>query len=232
MESLLNEQAIKTEFPEEALNYAKPKITARGDLLLYILQIPKVNGNCETIQIVPLIVQASIITDLPSFVVKSGNDLYRTMKPDSIIQHKTFLEPLRHNCSLHVILGRESQCNATDSTRIVLISNNKILINNAKESQMNSNYGLHNRTLNGNFIITFFNCSVQIDEQIFTSEEVESNITEIQGAFPNLPIKWNIAQHHDIPHIHDQAILNRKQLENCRIENTLPKNTLRDPGNI
>nr|XP_019561998.2 uncharacterized protein LOC109430388 [Aedes albopictus] len=219
MESLLNEQGIKTEFPEEALNYATPKIAAKGDLLLYILQIPKVNGNCETIQIVPLIVQASIITDLPSFVVKSGNNLYRTMKPDSIIQHEAFLEPLRHNCSLHVILGKESQCNATfdDSTRIVLISNNKILINNAKESQMSSNCGPHNRTLNGNFITTFFNCSVQIDEKIFTSEDIESNITEIQGAFPNLAIKWNIAQHHDIPHIHDQTILNRKQLEDIKL---------------
>ncbi|XP_055630596.1 uncharacterized protein LOC129771205 [Toxorhynchites rutilus septentrionalis] len=65
IETLLNEQGIETQFPEEALNYAQPKIATRGDLLLYILQVPKVKGNCDVIQIIPLTVQNTVITDLP-----------------------------------------------------------------------------------------------------------------------------------------------------------------------
>lgn len=228
IETLLNEQGIQTEFPDEALNYAKPKIATRGDLLLYILQIPKVKGNCEIIRTIPLTVQQSIISDLPPYVIRSGNDLFSTTNPNSIIQNDSFLEPLKNNCSLHVILGRESHCNATfdDTTRIMLIANNKILINNAKEAQMKSNCGPHNRTLQGNFIITFYNCSVQVDDKIFTTEELVSNATEIQGAFPNLAINWNIAQHHDIPRIHDQTMNNRMQLEHVKLKQFEHKNLL------
>jgi hypothetical protein len=228
IETLLNEQGIKTQFPEEALNYAKPKIAIRGDSLLYILQIPKVRGNCEIIQVIPLTVQNTVITDLPPYVVRSGNELFTTTEPDSTIQQDTFLKPLRSNCSLHIILGRESHCNAKfdDSTRFELIANNKILINNAKASYMQSNCGPHNRTLNGNFIVSFHNCSVQVDEQLFSSEELISNVKELQGAFPSLAIKWNIAKQHDIPRIHDQTIHNRMQLEAVKLKQFEHRNLL------
>lgn len=228
IETLLNEQGIKTQFPEEALNFAKPKIATRGDLLLYILQIPKVKGNCEVIQIIPLTVQNTVITDLPPYVVRSGNDLFSTTNPSSTIQQDTFLEPLRDNCSVQIISGRESHCNATfdNSTRIVLVANNKILINNAKGSHMKSNCGPHDRSLNGNFIISFYNCSVQINEQLFTSEELLGNTKELQGAFPSLAIKWNIAKQHDIPQIHDQTIDNRMQLEHVKLKQFEHRNLL------
>lgn len=64
--TLLNEQGIQTNFPEEALNFAKPKIATRSDLLLYILKIPKVKGDCEVIQILPLTIQKTAIIDLHS----------------------------------------------------------------------------------------------------------------------------------------------------------------------
>lgn len=228
IETLLNEQGIKTQFPEEALNYAKPKIATRGDLLLYILQIPKVKGNCEVIQVIPLTVQNAVITDLPPYVVRSGNDLFSTTEPGSTIQQDTFLEPLRDNCSVHIISGRESHCNATfdDSTRVALIASNKILINNAKGSYIKSNCGPHNRTLHGNFIVSFHNCSVQVGEQIFTSEELVSSVKELQGAFPSLAIKWNIAQQHDIPRIHDQTLHNRMQLEHVKLKQFEHRNLL------
>lgn len=228
IETLLNEQGIQTNFPEEALNYAKPKIATRGDLLLYILQIPKVKGNCEIIRIFPLTIQNTVITDLPPYVVRSENDLFSTTEPGSTIQQDTFLEPLKDNCSLHIVLGRESHCNATfdDTTRFELIANNKILINNAKGSQMKSNCGPHNRTLDGNFIITFYNCSVQVGDHLFTSEELASNAKELQGAFPSLAIKWNIAQQHSIPRIQDQTIHNRKQLEHIKLKQFEHRNLL------
>ena len=228
IETLLNEQGIKTEFPEEALNYAKPKIATRGDLLLYILQIPKVEGNCKIIQIIPITVHNTILTDLPPYIVQNGNNLFKTREPTSTIQQDAFLEPLTDNCSTHIILGRESHCNAKfdDSTRIELIATNKILITNTKGSLVKSNCGPHNRTLNGNFIISFHNCSIQIDEHHFTSEEYVGNTKELQGAFPNLAIKWNIAQQHDIPRIHNQTIDNRMQLQHIKLKQFEHKNLL------
>ncbi|XP_055618295.1 uncharacterized protein LOC129763352 [Toxorhynchites rutilus septentrionalis] len=228
IETLLNEQGIETQFPEEALNYAQPKIATRGDLLLYILQVPKVKGNCDVIQIIPLTVQNTVITDPPQYVIRSGNDLFKTTNPSSIIQQDTFLEPLRDNCSAHIILGKESHCTATfdNSTRITLIAINKILVNNAKGSLMKSNCGPHNRTLDGNFLISFNNCSVQIDKRTFTSDELVSNTKELQGAFPSLAINWNILQQHDIPSIHNQTIHNRMSLEHVALKQFEHKNLL------
>lgn len=40
IEMLLNEQGIKTHFPEETLNFTKAKIATSGDILVYILRIP------------------------------------------------------------------------------------------------------------------------------------------------------------------------------------------------
>lgn len=56
IETIINEQGITTNFPEEALSYAKPKIVSKSDMLLYILEVPKTNGMCEIIKIIPLIV--------------------------------------------------------------------------------------------------------------------------------------------------------------------------------
>lgn len=140
--------------------------------LVYILQIQKDKGNYKIIRTLPLTVQQTIISSLPPYVIRSENDLFSTTNSNSIIQNDEFLEPLKNNCFLHVIPGRESHCNAIfdNTTRIILIASNKIFINNGKDTQMKLNCGPHNRTLQGNFIITFYNCSVKIDDKVFVKE--------------------------------------------------------------
>lgn len=220
IEAILYEQGINTQFPEEALNFAVPKIVTQGDVWLYILQIPKVKENCEIIQVIPLTVQKTILTNLPTYVVRSGNNIFTTTNHENAIQQTTFLTPLMDNCTFHIIFGQESHCNATynDNTRISLITNNKILVNNAKDLQMKSNCGPHNRILHGNFLITFYNCSIQIDNQMFTAEEIVDNVRELQGAFPNLELKWNVAKHHNITDIHHQTWQNRRELEHIKLK--------------
>lgn len=228
IEAILNEQGISTQFPEEALNFAEPKIVTRGDIWLYILQIPKVKGNCEVIQIIPLTVQRTILINLPTYVVRSEQDLFSTTNHDQVIQRSTFLEPLTDECTHHIIFGQVSHCNATvhNDTRIALITNNKILVNNAKHLQMRSNCGPHNRTLHGNFLITFTNCSIKIGNKMFAAEDIFDNTKELQGAFPNLELKFNMAKHHDITSIQNQTFQNRLSLEHIELRQFEHKNLL------
>ncbi|XP_062549915.1 uncharacterized protein LOC134214594 [Armigeres subalbatus] len=45
IESILNKQGIATRFPEDALNYATPKIASTNEMMLYILELPQTNGD-------------------------------------------------------------------------------------------------------------------------------------------------------------------------------------------
>lgn len=216
IESLLHEQGIKTRYPEQALDYVNPKIATQNDLLLYILEIPELQkSQSEIIQIFPLIVDDTIITNLPTFVVKSNHDIFTTSHPEEYIQRTTYMQLLEDNCTHSMITGIISHCNAMKeiNTFTSLISDNSILINNAKSLYMHSSCGPHNRTLSGNFLIKFFNCSITINDQIFTSQEESGSTKELQGAFPSLIINRTIVEHHDIPTLSILTKENRHQLE-------------------
>lgn len=216
IESLLHEQGIKTQYPEQALDYTNPKIATQNDLLLYILEIPELQKfQSEVIQIFPLIVKDTIIINIPKFIVKSGNNIFTTSHPEDYIQRTAYMQLLEDNCTYSMIMGTVSHCSATKeyNTFTSLISDSKILINNAKSLDMYSSCGPHNRSLSGNFLIKFSNCSVTIDNQVFTSREVTGNTRELQGAFPNLIINRTIVEHHDIPTLRNLTKENRQQLE-------------------
>ena len=220
LETLLNEQGILTNFPEDAFNYVKPKIATKNDLILYILQIPKIEGSCEIFHIIPLTIANNVITKIPKYIVRYNDLIYQTENPNQVIQEDTMLTLLKDKCSYPIILGMEANCEVEfdDTTKISLINNNKILINNAKGTQMGSNCGPHNRTLFGNLIITFHNCSIRINEQTFSSEERISNIEELPAPFYNLTIKRNFIKQQSISSIHNQTMTNRIQLNHIKLE--------------
>lgn len=217
IESLMHEQGILTQFPEEALEYVEPKIAVKNDLLLYILQVPKLQkAPSEVIQIIPLIVNDAMIYNLPQRIIKTDNAFFVTNKPDDLIQRSSELRLVTDKCLNGIMNGRASHCNVVkeNNTYINLISDNKILINNARHSNISSTCGLDSRTLTGNFIVTFSNCNVAIGGELFTSKEVISNNTEeIQGAFPNLWINRSMIKVHNMSTLTEHAIFTRKQLK-------------------
>lgn len=216
IESLLVEQRIPIQFPEEALEYATPKVAARDDLLLYILQIPKLyNQNAEMIELIPLINNNTIIPNVPRYVVKMGNTWFSTKHPDEPIQKEEELDIINDSCIHAILKGTVSHCTVfkTDDHTVKKISSNKILISNSKQSQIGTNCGPHNRTLIGNYLITFNNCTVVIDNQQYPPEEVIDNVYDFQGTFSNLFITWNVKDHYNISTLNNFTTLNRRHLE-------------------
>lgn len=222
IESLLHEQGITTQFPEQALEYVEPKIALKDDLLLYILQVPKLRKNpSEIIQVIPLIVNDTIIYNLSPQIIRTDKKLFETTKPNNLIQRSSELRLLKDKCLNGIVNGKASHCNVVreNNTFVNLISDNKILINNAKHATIGSTCGPDNRTLTGNYLVTFSNCSVTIDGELFITKEVISNSTEeIQGAFPNLWINRNIIEVHNISTLTDHAIFTRNQLNSMHLQ--------------
>lgn len=224
IETLLQKQGIKTDFPEQALNYVTPKVATKGDILLYILQTPRMESSkAEIIQVLPLIVNTMVVLQTPHYLVKAGGVYFQTSHPTDFIQKSIEITPLNDRCLLPIMMGTESKCNATrrTDTQITMISDNKLLINNGKNHTLYSNCGPHNRTLTGNFLITFNNCTLEIEDQKFTSTEVISNHTqEIDGAFVNLKINWSIVEHQDILEVHNNTIWNREKMKFIALKQT------------
>lgn len=228
VESLLVEQGIQIQFPEQALNFVTPKIVTKQDTLLYILQVPQLqNFSSEIIQVFPLTINDKILTDIPPFIVKSEKNWYETTNPEDFIQHQSYLKILEKECIHSILTGVESYCNATrnEKTFSNLITDNKILINNARNISIVSDCGPHDRVLSGNYLITFNNCTVKVNNQKFISKEIP-NITplEIQGAFPELIINRNIIEHHDIEIIHNRTLLNREKLNSISLKQFIHQN--------
>ncbi|XP_049291668.1 uncharacterized protein LOC125768285 [Anopheles funestus] len=221
IETIITNQGIRTSSPEESMNYAIPKIAVNKKMLLYILEIPKVEDVCTIFQIESLTFKNLTIINTPKYIVKKGSEMFETLKPFDKVQLGEYLKPFRDTCLTSMIEGRESNCNAIEdySTSINLISINKILINNAKNAEVKSNCGPHDRILSGNFILTFNNCTVIINNHTFTFQETINGVKEMQGALPNLKLKLNvIMKEPNINKIHNNTITNRKYLEHIELK--------------
>ncbi|XP_062551483.1 uncharacterized protein LOC134216612 [Armigeres subalbatus] len=221
MDSLLQDQGVKLEFPQEALNFAIPKIVTKHDLLLYILEIPEIEKrSSEIIEIFPLTVNGKIIIDLPRFIVKSKDQIFTTVNPDKFVQRYSDLKSLKDNCTYPIVMGLASHCNAQQSLemQITLISENKLLVQNADQTKLSSSCGPDDRNLSGNILITFSNCSINVANKTFMATEIISPTKELQGAFPSLKIHWNVNLQPNISTLTNHTIINRKHIENIKLE--------------
>lgn len=220
IETIVNEQGINTDFPDDALNYVTPKIISGQDILLYIIQIPKIEENAEIMRIIPLIVNGTMIMNIPSHVIRSGDKIFTTSDPHSFIQQKHQISKITDECIYPLISGLQSHCNASEKTDTIidLVTENKILVNNAKQIKISSNCGPHNRTLTGNFIITFKNCSVQIGNQSFTTREILGDGEQLSGVFPGLSVNLTVHNTHNMTSLATQMMLNRKKLNHIQLK--------------
>lgn len=221
IKDILRNQGVQLDIPEEALNFVTPKMATSENTLLYILHVPELETEESTImRIHPLSQNDSIIKTYPQFLIKQAKQLFTTAKPDDYVQRHSFIKEFKDLCIYPLIMGTEPQClmeiNAETTTK--LITNNKILISNAKNQELRSNCGPSDRYLSGNFIVSFSNCTIEFMDQNFTSTEKISESESIQGALHNLQINSEILQNHDVAKIEKATLLNRRKLEKVSLQ--------------
>lgn len=222
IESTLNQQGIKTEFPEQALNYVTPKIATKDNSLLYILQIPQLQKtSSQMFQILPLIVNDTILVDAPLHAIKSGYNWFKTNYPQDFVQPITELQVLNDECIHRILSGVTSKCNVVEehNTFVSMVADNKVLINNAHNVYLSSDCGPQNRSLTGNFLVTFYNCTIYVNEKPFTSIEIVSNEAQVvQGAFHNLLVNRTVLELQNIRAIANLTLVNRKRMETLKLK--------------
>ncbi|XP_055629043.1 uncharacterized protein LOC129779077 [Toxorhynchites rutilus septentrionalis] len=220
IKSALQDQGVEINFPDEALQFVTPKIAVNNGDLLYILHVPELENSTSTItRIFPLIVNDQIIKTYPSHVIRHGPKLFKTSKPEDFVQRSSYIDEIEDDCIKPIILGKESRCISIfkNDTIQQLINENTILISNARNQTLKSNCGPDDRTITGNFIIKFANCTVKFNGHKFQNSEIIGETEVLYGALYNTLIHWTLQKEHDITEIRDTAIINRQKLDHIHL---------------
>lgn len=215
IKDLMINQGVNISLPDEALQYVTPKIAVNDNTLLYILQIPKLEEEKSTaMMIVPLIINNTIIREYPQYLIRTNQKLFTTTKHDNFVQKHTEIKEFEDDCILPLVMGTRSHCNVTKEkeTTLQFIAEDKLVISNAINETLSSDCGPNNRTLTGNFLISFWNCTVTFKNKKFKSYEIKSEKMEIQGALHNLQATRQLIKELSVDEIVQENIENRKQL--------------------
>lgn len=218
---LMTNQGVTIKLPEEALQYIVPKIAVNEETLLFILEIPKLEEEMSaSTMIIPLTVNETIIKEYPQHIIKTKQKIFTTVNPKSFVQRYSEIKEFDDQCIKPLVMGTKSTCNVTtkSDTTIHYISEDKLLIDNAKNETLSSDCGPNNRTLTGNFILTFWNCTLIIQNKKFQSLEIKSEAEEIQGALHNLEITRKFIKAVDIDLIEQQNIQNRRKITHMNLQ--------------
>jgi Gypsy protein len=223
IENMLTEQGMEFGIPEEALQWVQPKIAINKDQLIYIIDVPRLQqGNAKIIKIQPLNINGEKIQTNLEHIVIDGSKVYSTTKPNEAIQEISFLKDLsKENCIRPIIQGLKGKCNfikARREPKSSRMSSNVILLNNAAANLSNT-CGPQNRTLNGNFLIRFQNCSIWVDDEKFESSEATKEENLFFGALQNLDIKRTLIDSNlDVSDLHEMHLETRHELHHIALK--------------
>lgn len=169
------------------------------------------------IQVHPIIYKNHIIDDYPKYVIKGKRT---TSNPKKIVQKAAYLKEVHGTCIYPLIFGNEPSRNSsfTNRTTQLLITENALLIQNARNNTLQSNCKSDDRKLVGNFLILFSNCSITINNQTIQNNEIIQEPDIIHGTFHNIRTNWNYRQNLNISKINNENTGNREKLEHVFLE--------------
>lgn len=215
VKTLLSRQGVDVTSLEEVFDYTIPKVITNTESLLYILQIPQMSDNASSIMIRPLTVNGEKIAQHPTYLIQFKQQLFTTIKPFDTIQLSHYIEKFDDTCIHPLISGRNSSCTVftNHSPEIKYLTEGKIVLDNVVNFNLTSNCGPHDRTLTGNFLISFQNCTIAINNEQFTLTETTLEAQDMQAAFYDLHINRTILELHNIETLKTEALLTRKKLQ-------------------
>ena len=217
----MDHQGIHTNILDEILNYIEPKIAIKDDNILYILQIPHVaSTTASTLEIIPLPVRNQSIAQHPNYLIQHETHLYVPRTPEANIQKMTDLTIFSDTCILPLLQGTNSTCLTTSQpdTLTKLVTDNKLLIINARNETLSSSCGPTNKTINGNVLLTVQNCTIFFRNTTYRMEDKISQIRDIPGLFYNTLIQTTELKQYSLHQIAEQTILQGKQLRHVSLK--------------
>lgn len=220
IQKILENQGVKLDMPEEAINYVTPKIAVNPKTLLYILKVPELQKEeSKIMQVVALNHNNSVINEYPNYLLRHRKTLFTTTNPEEYVQKSTYTKAFTDSCIFPLVMGTESHCIASPDylTTTKLIDDNVLVINNANNHLLKSNCGPDDRSLSGNFLLTYSNCTIVFDNQNFTAKEMYTRNPALLGATYNIALHRQIIEK-NLTVLDSRTTMNRKHIDHIYLQ--------------
>lgn len=224
----LQEQNVTLISTDQAYEFLGIKALYKDSKIYFIILIPQIVGESfRHLLIEPLPVNNKIIKIPASHAIINPGSTYfiktscQTIEENILCDTKDLIDLSKDECYARLLHGSSGNCSMVEThnhTEIKRITDNHIVLMNAKTSNLSTNCQLSNRTLSGTFLIYFNNCSVNINNQSFSSLEHHHSSPAFVIPIEGLEIKQkSIETVVSLEKLHEFHLQNREELEHIKI---------------
>lgn len=168
--SILTDKEINDyEINISKIMYLRTAIFQNNNDLIFIIKVPKTFNTIHVITIVPIPNPDKEINTEIEEVFEYDNKIY-TYRNNKYINEYVL--------SKHCIINKTCQLIKNENTEILNINDYTIVMKNAKNNKISNNCGSENKTLLGNVIIQYNNCTIEIAGKKF-SNNIKTYIDKI-----------------------------------------------------
>uniref|UniRef100_A0A034VS88 Uncharacterized protein n=1 Tax=Bactrocera dorsalis TaxID=27457 RepID=A0A034VS88_BACDO len=144
----------------EKIKYLRTAIFEKERELIFVIKVPKIFFNIQVITIIPIPYLNKEINAEISNVFKYNDKIYE-YKKNKYINECTI--------SKHCTIDKTCELITNVNSEIININDEIIIVKNAKNYLIQNNCGSEALQLNGNYVIKYNNCSIELANQKFSN---------------------------------------------------------------
>ena len=226
----LEEQNVTLLSIDQAYEYLGIKALYRNSKIYFIILVPQIEPQTFSHYLLePLPIQKKIVKLPTETAITNPSATYFIKNPCQVIEQdilcdlKDLINLSHDKCFSKLLNGLSGECVFTEPSipnEIKRITNNHVVVKNAKAFNLTSNCNLSDRELSGTMLIHFTNCTIKINNQSFSSLEHHYSPSPLVVPLNGLKIaeiKFEPAI--SLERLHELNIENRQHLEELETSN-------------
>lgn len=220
----LRKENVTVHTPSEALNHAETTVASNTKEIVLLIKMPKLDHRIYRKTQVYAVWHDNKMINLRHrnyLLHPDGNYVVDSLERS--IFHTDETKTDDSDCIPMLLAGKTARCNYTQNPitdEIIIINNQHILANFKTQFSLSSNCGMTNRTLSGAYLITHNNCTLQINNNSFSSTTENLVGDPINLQLDGVTIeRQNYLLNLSLEHLHDLHIETRKELDYIKLEN-------------
>lgn len=233
----LEEQNITLLSTDQAYEFLSIKALYNGSKIYFIILVPQIEPQIFSNLILEPLPVGDREIKLPATTAVTNSDATYFIKQQCQIVEQNILCDLKDlinvgndQCFSKLLNGISAKCTFTESsnsTEIKRLTDNHVIIKNAKAVNLTTDCQLSNRTLSGTILIYFSNCSINVNNRNFSNFEYHSSPPSLIVPLDGLEIKeTSFEPVISMEKLHELNLENRQKLKYLEIDKHHQKHTL------
>lgn len=232
----LQEQNVNLISTDQAYEFLGIKALYKDSKIYFIILIPQIERTVYShFLLEPLPIENKTLKLPATHAITSPGSTYfirtacQTINENVLCDAKDLMEFSSNECYARLLHGSSGNCTMIETPNgmeIKRITDNHVIVKNAKSVQLLTDCQLSDRTLSGTFLIHFNNCSVSLNNQSFSSLEHHQSAPSVIVPLEGLEIKQqSVETLVSLERLHEFHLQNREELDTMRLTDLSRKNS-------